>query len=261
MAGMAERMLNLQALRDASMEHSPYSYAAIDGLFAAEHAARLAATYPDDHYRVVSGRQEKAYRYDARPFVAFGTSDVCFPDRLTTEWRQLGADLASPEYREAIGRLTAMDLSESPLEVNIFHYGPKSSLDPHLDLPDKLVTHVLYFNAQWQREDGGCLRILRSADPEDCVREVLPLVGSSAIIVRSDRSWHSVPAVRRQADVSRRSMTVTFYRPGSSSTLFSKAEHYRLVDVGPRGSNTAQRLRVVADRLHRRLAGPSNSND
>jgi len=90
--------------------------------------------------------------------------------------------------RQLLSQLTGCDLIAAPMEVNVFHYGPGANLGPHSDLEDKLVTHILYFNPSWDREDGGCLTILRSADPADIAAEVDPIVGNSAVVVRSERN-------------------------------------------------------------------------
>ena len=45
--------------------------------------------------------------------------------------------------------------------------GKAAWLGPHVDLPDKIVTHVLYFNSEWNPEEGGCLAILGSKDIQD----------------------------------------------------------------------------------------------
>jgi hypothetical protein len=246
-------VLQLDAMSRSLLERVPFSHAVVDGLYRPNDAAALAANFPTDHYRVVNGRDEKAYRYDARPFIGLGMSEVRFPERLSPEWRALGADLSSAAYRRALGELVGLDLEDLPAEVNLFHYGPRSLLDPHPDLPDKVVTHVLYFNDSWDRADGGCLRILRSSNAEDFAKEILPLVGSSAVIVRSDNSWHAVPAVRPDVDRSRRSMTVTFYRPGSSSPIFPADRDYRLVEVTSKGSSAVQRAQDLAHRIARKV--------
>jgi len=54
---------------------------------------------------------------------------------------------------------------------------------------------------------------------------------------------------------SRRSLTATFYRPGSTSTLFPKDEDYRLVTVGPNGSGAVDRLVDFVVRAARRIKG------
>jgi len=250
---MSSSVLQFDAVSRATIHREPYTYAVIDGLFPSERAHALAATFPTDHYRIVGGGEGKRYRYDARPLIAFGRSEILFPGSLSPIWRTLVNDLASPEYRAALSRLTGIDLSDAPLEVNLFHYGPRSLLEPHCDLPDKILTHVLYFNDVWNPADGGCLRILRSSNADDVVAEIPPIVGSSAILVRSESSWHGVPEVRRGVTRSRRSLTATFYRPGSTSTLFPDDGDYRLISLGQTGSRTFDRVQDFVIRAVRRL--------
>jgi Rps23 Pro-64 3,4-dihydroxylase Tpa1-like proline 4-hydroxylase len=116
------------------------------------------------------------------------------------------------------------------MEVNVFHYGPGSWLGPHVDLEDKIVSHIFYFNESWNEADGGSLSILRSPTRADAVANVLPIVGTSAVIVRSNSSWHAVPPVSRGCTRSRRSMTITFYRPGSISTMWPPGDTTPLHD-------------------------------
>ena len=250
---MVDSVLQIEALSNAALRREPYTHAIIDELFHRDRARALAATFPTDHYRIVSGGAEKLYRYDARPFVAFGRDEVLFAGNLSADWQALGKQLASPAYREALGRLTNLDLAGAPLEVNLFHFGPRCLLEPHRDLADKIVTHVLYFNEAWDPADGGCLRILRSSNADDFVTEIPPLVGSSVVLVRSDHSWHGVPAVKRGVAHSRRTLTATFYRPGSTSTLFPEGEDYRLMTIGANGSGTVDRLQDLVVRAVKRI--------
>ena len=46
------------------------------------------------------------------------------------------------------------------------------------------------------------------------------IVGNSSVLVRSEKSWHAVSRVAESSRCSRRSVTVTFYRPGSVSTMW-----------------------------------------
>jgi SM-20-related protein len=149
-----------------------------------------------------------------------GADVVSYPAELSDAWRRLAADLLSPAYRAAMSALIGFDLSQAPMEVNVFHYGPGGSLGPHRDLPEKIVTHVLYFNEAWNPTNGGCLRILRSVDSDDVAAEIPPLIGNSSVLVRSENSWHAVSLVAQGASSSRRSVTVTFYRPGAVSTMW-----------------------------------------
>ena len=193
----------------------------IDNLYDRENCRRLSDTYPCDHFKRVAGHDgEKEFEYEVRCLIGMGASNALHPTELSDAWRQLAADLTSADYRAALSTLTGYDLSGAPIEVNVFHYGPGYSLGAHKDLPDKVVTHVLYFNRDWNSRDGGCLRVLGSQNEADLVKEVLPVTGNSAVLVRSDNSWHAVSPVVNHSAVSRRSVTVTFYRPGSVSTMW-----------------------------------------
>jgi hypothetical protein len=219
------QLINPVNIRHHRLETHPYKWAALEALFTAEDAARLAATYPCDHFKLVAhSGADRNYHYEARGLIAMGADCITYPDDLSDEWRALARDLLSPQYRAAMSALTGYDLSHAPMEANVFHYGPGDSMDAHRDLPEKLVTHVLYFNRSWKAADGGCLRILHSSDTEDLAAEVMPIMGHSAIIVRSENSWHCVSRVADDSAVSRRSVTVTFYSPGSISTMWPPGE-------------------------------------
>ncbi len=237
-------MLDLTRIAQRTLETEPYSWAEIDGLYSPEDAAALAAEYPRDHFKTLSGNDgEKEYLYEARSLLALGADEASFPRELSPAWRQLANDLVAPGYREAMSRLTGLDLTEAPIEANVYHYGPGSSLGPHLDMPIKRVTHVLYFNDAWNADDGGCLSILRSKDAKDVAARVLPLVGSSAALVRSDRSWHAVERVAESCRKSRRCVTITFYSPGSVSPMWPPGDEtplHRYVDPDEKETGKAQ---------------------
>jgi hypothetical protein len=230
-------ILKIEAIRNHSLETQPYRWAAIDNLYDGADCRRLSDTYPCDHFKLVAGHDgEKEFEYEVRCLIEMGSSAASHSRELSDAWRQLAADLTSADYRAALSALTGYDLSGVPIEVNVFHYGPGCSLGAHKDLPDKLVTHVLYFNRDWNSRDGGCLRILGSQNEANLVKEVLPVIGNSAVLVRSDNSWHAVSPVVNDSATSRRSVTVTFYRPGSVSTMWppgdTSALHvYRAAEV------------------------------
>ena len=126
--------------------------------------------------------------------------------------------------------MTTLNLSQAPIEVNVFHYGAGSWQGPHKDLPAKRVTHVLYFNQDWRAADGGHLRILRSQAMDDIHTAVSPEVGNSSLFVRSDCSWHAVEPVAANCARTRRSVIVTFYHPDSPSTMWPAGETPELHD-------------------------------
>jgi SM-20-related protein len=247
-------MIDLSRIAQHRLQSQPYAWAMVDGLFSPPDAEALAATYPCDHFMTVAAYGgEKDYEYEARNLIGMGADAVSYPEELSESWLALARDLFSPAYRRAMSSLTEMDLTTAPVEVNVFHYGPGASLGAHLDLPDKLVTHVLYFNRSWDVKDGGCLSILRSADPADIVAEIPPVVGNSAVLVRSEKSWHAVSRVVNGCPSSRRSVTVTFYRAGSASSMWPPGHamplhRYDVADL------EAGRPRSAWARWRRRLA-------
>jgi Rps23 Pro-64 3,4-dihydroxylase Tpa1-like proline 4-hydroxylase len=227
-------VLDWSRFAQQSLETQPYRWAVIDRLYAPADADELAKTFPGDHFKHLSDYQgEKDFEYESRELIGMGASGISEAARLSSAWRALASDLLSLEYRMAMSALMGMDLSEAPLEVNVFHYPAGGSLGAHCDLSDKIVTHALYFNESWNDADGGCLTILRSSDANDVVETVSPVVGNSAILVRSDNSWHAVTPVVRNCRSSRRSLTATFYRPGSISTMWPPGDNPQLHDYPP----------------------------
>jgi hypothetical protein len=214
-------MIDLTRIEGSALSTEPYKWAFVGGVFAPEDALALVESYPRDHFKTVKGYDtEKGYEYEARALVSMGSNTASHVESLSPAWQGLAEDLVSPGYRAAMSRLTALDLDTLPLEVNVFHYGPGAWLGPHVDLRDKIVTHVFYFNERWDEKDGGCLSILRSPVMSDAAATIAPVVGNSAVLVRSENSWHAVSAVARGCSQSRLSMTATFYSPGSVSTLW-----------------------------------------
>jgi|SRR5262249_30899131 len=214
-------MIDLARIDSQALETEPYRWSFIDNLFSRQAARSLAETFPRDNFKTVKGYDsEKGYEYEARSLVYMGAGAPSHAKTLSTAWIQLAQETISSDYRASMSRLTGLDLSSSPIEVNVFHYGRGAWLGPHVDLKDKIVTHIFYFNRQWNADDGGCLSILRSSDLADRAAQIAPIVGNSAVLVRSDSSWHAVPPVQESCRRSRRSMAVTFYRPGSISTMW-----------------------------------------
>lgn len=217
----APPVLALDTIRSARLEVDPYAWCRVGPLFEPAVAAALSRHFPlaDAEPREGSDRH-RSWRYIVRPLVAMGGSSAARPAGLDRAWRQLAAELAGPGYREAVSTLTGVDLTDLVVESNVFSYPAGSFQEPHPDLPEKVVTHVMWFNDGWRAEYGGCLRILRSNDEADVAHELLPELGWSAVFVRSARSWHSVTRIADDAPSDRRAVVTTFYRPGSISTMF-----------------------------------------
>ena len=215
------RVLDLEVIDRAQLRADPYRWGHVGPLASAADLAQLARTVPLNTAEVRAdsdGRRSWSYR--VRCLVGMGGRSAVRPHELDPAWRALADDLGGDAYRAALSRLTGVDLTELDLEANVFSYPSGGYQEPHPDLPEKVVTHVLWFNEGWQAAHGGCLRILRSRDEQDVDQELLPELGWSAVFVRSDHSWHSVTAVTDDAPMDRRAVVATFHRPGSPSTMW-----------------------------------------
>jgi SM-20-related protein len=224
-------IIRLDRIELEALEPAPYEWAFVNGLFSRRAGQMLVRSYPCDNFKTVKGYDgEKGYEYEARALVHMNAAAPAFPEGLSKSWRMLARDLLSPAYRTAMTRLIGRDLSHAAMEAYVCHYGPGAWLGPHVDLKEKIVTHVFYFNATWNREDGGCLNILRSPDMADKCAEITPIVGNSSVLVRSEDSWHSVSRVANGCRSSRRSMNVIFYHPGAVSTMWPPGDDTPLHD-------------------------------
>jgi SM-20-related protein len=214
-------MIDVVALRSTAMCTEPFRWAHIPSLFASDSIRNLTMEYPTQGFKTMVGHDaEKTWQYEVCSVVPMGGSGPTPGRYLTSVWADFARALVSDAYRSAISSVTGIDVTEAPVEVNAFHYPAGSWLGPHCDLPTKRITHVFYFNDNWNDADGGALLILRSSDINDVHTTVSPSSGSSALFVRSENSWHAVQPVASRAVRSRRSVVVTFYTPGAPSTMW-----------------------------------------
>lgn len=243
-------MINLTRITPEALSSEPYQWAFIDRLFSRDDGEALVQSYPHDHYKTVTGYDgEKGYQYEARSLLHMGACAPSYPRGLSEAWLRLTADLLSDEYRTSMSQLTGLDLTHLQIEANLFHYGQSAWLGPHVDLEDKLVTHVFYFNEIWNVEDGGCLTILEGPQMAQSKKVIPPLIGNSVVLVRSTKSWHAVSRVREDCRTSRRSLAVTFYRPGALSTMWPAGDKTPLHDYKGEPSAFGRVVRKVRQRL------------
>jgi Rps23 Pro-64 3,4-dihydroxylase Tpa1-like proline 4-hydroxylase len=244
-------MIDLTQFKQQKLSSEPYRWALVDQLFSPADAKALVETFPRDHFKTVKGYDgEKGYEYQARSLVHMGADQPTQAQSLSVVWRRLAEELLSPAYRDAMSQFTGVDLSTLPLEANVFHYGRSAWLGPHVDLEDKIVTHVLYFNDSWNEQDGGCLTILGSGDMAHVVKTIPPVIGNSAVLVRSKNSWHAVTRVVETCRISRRSVAITFYRPGSPSTMWPAGDTTTLHDYTGEHSALTRQMRDWWRRIH-----------
>lgn len=194
-------MLSLSAFENAKMQDDPYRWGTVAESFdAPETALAVAREFPLAHLRLRTARAgagaEKDYRMLSAPLVDQGRV-LPLTRRLTPAWRGLVDELRTPGFTSAVSRAAGVELAGATLEIRASCYTEGCFLGPHTDRSDKLVSLILYLSPHWSAADGGELSILCSSDPDDENARVEPRLGTAAVLVRSDRSWHQVLPVRR----------------------------------------------------------------
>ncbi len=170
-------------------------------------ADQLAASFPDEGFVRIDAAGDgrgKTYRNYSRPLVE--CSEVQ-PGQLPGIWGDLLSDLTSAQYRTQIAILLGQPAARA-IEARLVRHGHGDWLSPHTDRPDKVFSHILYFTPGWRADWGGCLEILSGSDPSSVVGQVVPELGASALMARTDNSWHQVAAVTAGDTPERRSLLI-----------------------------------------------------
>ncbi|CDG97942.1 putative Oxidoreductase, 2OG-Fe(II) oxygenase family [Xenorhabdus bovienii str. puntauvense] len=216
---MAE-VLNLNALKRMKLNHDPSPWAMCDNTFQKTISADM---FPVSHWTYHSQRQlaealgktgsDEWYQHNVktRPLLELGETEPYAPDELADIWLVVAGDLLSDDYRECISDVSEYDVSKLQFQAHFWEFGPGSFFQPHVDKPHKIVTHLMYLTDDWVPEMGGCLQLLRSADPKDVVVEIAPKKNTSAIIRRTDSAWHAVTSIPKEIQSVRKVLQVWFW--------------------------------------------------
>lgn len=170
-------------------------------------ALRLAEEFPESSFARAdaSGRTgDKTYRNYTRSAVGEGG----IPDTtLPASWQALVGELTGDTYRRDVASLLGQR-EAGAVDIRLVRHGPGDWLSPHTDRDDKLFSHIIYFNPGWRPEWGGCLEILRSQNPAEVFERVVPTLGASALVARSNSSWHQVSKVVASGAPDRKSLLI-----------------------------------------------------
>lgn len=167
-------------------------------------------------FDVIDLSRHEAYRKN-KPYKLY---NACLPiwfDPPVHDWQRIANVLQASAYRDAMARLTGLDLRGCPVTLNMWAYGPGDLLGPHMDDPKKILTQVLYLNAEWRPCDGGRLAILTDDTMESVVHHVSPSHGATVIFPPSEHSWHAVEPIVGNGAV-RRSMSLNYWSRGNDTS-------------------------------------------
>lgn len=110
--------------------------------------------------------------------------------RFGPQFRRLLDALRAPELADAFSEKFNLDLRSRPLMMTVRGRARAKDGRIHVDSKTKLITVLLYMNADWEAP-GGRLRLLRSPDDlEDMVAEVPPEAGTLLAFRNGPTAWH-----------------------------------------------------------------------
>jgi SM-20-related protein len=162
-------LINLNALRTAPLQTDPFDFMVVPGFLNADVLAQVNQDYP-----------------------AIDTAANHALENLTygPSFEALMEELRGEDFATALGEKFDMDLVSLPTTVTVRKYCERTDGNIHTDHKSKVITVLVYFNEQWEHEDGQ-LRMLRSKDDiEDYAAQVPPLGGTLLAFRRTSHSWH-----------------------------------------------------------------------
>lgn len=208
-------MINYSLLKHGDLDDYPFQTVVFYDLIDMVTMDTLRREYPKDNF-IMNERKmghDKTYKQCFRHLILPGEDHAYEEENLSEAWKELVYELLSPDYREAIAELTHQSLDNAFLGVDLLRFDPGSGcyIAPHADVPWKICTHLFYFVKEWSEEWGGILSYHDCDKENDVVREVLPSMRMSPVLVRSDRSFHSIQPVNALAPESRKVIDIVFY--------------------------------------------------
>jgi SM-20-related protein len=162
-------LINLDTLRAAQLQTDPYDYLVVPGCIDTDALARVNQDYPTI---------ETAANH-ALENLTYGASFELLMEELR------GTALAS-----TLGEKFDLELASLPTTVTVRKFCERTDGNIHTDHKSKIITVLVYFNEQWEHEEGQ-LRLLRSKDDiENYAAQIPPLGGTLLAFRRTDHSWH-----------------------------------------------------------------------
>jgi SM-20-related protein len=162
-------LINLEALRQAEMQTDPFDFMVVPDFLSPAVLARVNAAYP----AIESAANHALDSLDYHAAFA-----------------QLMQELQDQPFAEVLGERFDMELASLPTTVTVRKYCERTDGNIHTDHKSKVITVLVYFNENWQHEEGQ-LRMLRAKDDIDnYTAQVAPNGGTLLAFRRTDHSWH-----------------------------------------------------------------------
>jgi hypothetical protein len=167
---MALTLVDLDAIRGATISRDPYDYMLGSGF--------LKPDAIDDLRRDFPAIAKPGY---------LTVDEVALKGRFKTLIQELEGSELTEELSRAFGR----DLHPYPRLTTIMKRSQPKYGSIHTDGPSKVMTMLVYMNDNWEAGEGGRLRVLYDGQNfEPYAVEVPPTMGTVFAFLRGDKSWH-----------------------------------------------------------------------
>ena len=174
-------MLDFARVENGSPRTSPYPYMVVEDVIAGDSLAQVVSDFPD-----------------IRHPGSIPVTEVDYGESFAA----LLADLNSDRFRRIIADKFTVDLEGKPIMTTVRGVMRDKDGRIHTDSRTKVITVLLYFNQDWEGEDGA-LRILRNGtDLEDYVEQIPPRLGTMVVFRVTDNCWHGhTPVVGKRLSI------------------------------------------------------------
>lgn len=214
------RYFNIGQIVRGTLHGAPFKWGELSDIWRdASVAKALADEFPTDRFNY---RERNGGYFYRRTVIPLASGHVDESATLSDAWLGMCEELASNAFRAAVAEFCRTDLTDFPMEAVAFRGGRSTHYLPHVDASLRRGFRlIIYFNSRWEEDWGGVFRILHPADHSDVRHTVLPLVGNASVILRDghyDDTWHEVTRLSGRQIVTRNTLNVTYYEPGTTGT-------------------------------------------
>ena len=166
---MSTQILDLDKLRAQPLARDPFPFVVVSGMLKPGTIQKLSRDFPE----IGDGG---VYPVDILP--------------LGPSMQKLVEEISGEEFRKVVEEKFGLDLSGRPPMVTLRGRSRDKDGRIHRDSDDKVVSLLLYLNADWPHKVGN-LRMLRSPDDlESTVAEIPSSAGSLVIFEVKPNGWH-----------------------------------------------------------------------
>ncbi|GAB1596030.1 2OG-Fe(II) oxygenase family protein [Lysobacter claricitrinus] len=169
-----DALLDMQRLQAPIPDRpsTPFPLFVLDDVLPGDAAGELESDFP---------------RYRSAGFFPYAPED-CGPSM-----RAVVEQMTSKAFGDAVGRQLGIEgLGDKPTLATLCRSLNRRHGTIHTDSKSKIVTALLYLNADWPATSDGCLRFLGKIDDIDAlvVPEIRPVYGTLAAFKREENSFH-----------------------------------------------------------------------